>query len=53
MGLCSSTATCQRLMDILLRDAHKYSGTLIDDTTVFSKTFEDHLIHLLDVLDRL
>jgi len=53
MGLCLSAATCQRLMDIVLRGAPKYSGTLIDDTTVFSKTFEDHLIHLRDVLDRL
>ena len=53
MGLCSSAATCQRLMDIVLRGAHKYSGTIIDDTTVLSKTFEEYLIHLRDVFDRL
>ena len=53
MGLRCSSATYQRLMDKILRGMHKFAGTLLDDTIVFSITFEDHLEHVRQVLDRL
>ena len=53
MGLRCASATFQRLMDKVLCGMHKFAGTLIDDTLVFSTTFEDHLNHVQQVLDRL
>jgi len=53
MGLKCAASTFQRLMDIVLRGLHRFSGTLLDDTICFSRTFEDHLDHLRQVLDRL
>jgi len=54
MGLlkCAS-ATGQRLMDIILRGAHRYTASLIDDVIVFSKEFDSHLCYVRDVLERL
>ena len=49
---CAS-ATCQRLMDRVLRGAHKYAGTLLDDILVFDKDYASHLQHVKDVLERL
>jgi len=51
MGLKCAASTFQRLMDIVLRGLHRFSGTLLDDTICFSRTFEDHLDHLQQVLD--
>ena len=53
MGLRCSAATFQRLINCVLKGMHKHSGTLIDDTIVYSTTFQDHLNHLEQVLDRL
>jgi len=53
MGLKCASATCQRLMDRILRGSHKYAGTLIDDILVYSRSFEEHLRHVGDVLDRI
>jgi len=36
-----------------LRGAKRYAATLLDDITVYSKTWEDHLDHLRDVLERI
>jgi len=52
-GLKGAPSTCQRLMNNLLRGTHKYCGTLIDDVIVHSMNFEEHLVHLREVLDRL
>jgi len=52
-GLKAAPSTCQRLMDFVLRGTHKYAGTLTDDTMVFSKTFEEHLVHVTDMLQKL
>ena len=53
-GLCNAPATFQRAMDNLLGDL-KLSCVLVylDDITVFSKTFSDHLEHLKQVFLRL
>ena len=53
MGLKSASSTCQRLMDRILRGAHKYAGTLLDDILIFDKDFPNHLNHVRDVLQRL
>jgi len=53
-GLCNAPATFQRSMDNLLGDL-KLSCVLVylDDITVFSCTFNDHLAHLREVFTRL
>jgi len=53
LGLKGSPATFQCLMDRVLKGMHRHSGTLLDDTIVFSASFQDHLDHLKQVLDRL
>jgi len=53
IGLKCASATGQRLMDIILRGAHKYTATLIDDVIVFSKDFDSHLTYVRDVFERL
>ena len=46
--LCNAPVTFQRLME-----TQKISMVYIDDILVFSRTFEDHLSHLKQVMDRL
>ena len=53
-GLCNAPATFQRLMQVVLTGLEgKSCFVYIDDILVFSKTFEDHLHHLTQVLERL
>ena len=52
-GLTNAPATFQRLMDNILRDFHSFCLVYIDDIIIFSNTFEEHLIHLSKVLQRL
>ena len=53
-GLCNGPATFQRLMNLLLAGI-QWSSCLVylDDIIVLGKTFEDHLKHLSQVLQRL
>jgi hypothetical protein len=51
-GLTGAPATCQRLIDKVLRGAQEYTGAYLDDVAVFSETWELHLKHLADVLQR-
>ena len=53
-GLCNAPATFQRLMEIALGGL-QWSTCLIylDDVTVFSKTFREHLSRLEQVLERI
>ena len=53
MGLKTSSATCQKLMDRILRGTHKFAGTLVDDIIVYSAEFNDHLKHVEQILERL
>ena len=53
MGLCGAPTTGQKLIDIILRGTKRYAAALLDDITVYSKTWEDHLDHLRDVLERI
>ena len=53
-GLCNAPATFQRLMDVCLAGL-KYNSCLvyIDDIIIFSKTYDEHLIRLQAVFERL
>jgi len=53
MGLKCASATCQRLLNMLLRGTHRFTGSLIDDILIFSMEFDQHLKHLQEVLERL
>lgn len=52
-GLKGAPATFQRLMDTLLKDCTGFAGSYIDDLAIYSRTWEDHLDHLRQVLQRL
>ena len=51
MGMQAASATFQRIMDVLLRDL-SFTVGFIDDILIFSNTWEDHLLHVAIVLDR-
>ena len=52
--LCNAPATFQRLMDRVYKEiAWKFVVVYLDDTNVYSKTFEDHLDHLKIVFQRI
>ena len=53
-GLADAQATCQRLVDTrLIRGIEDHAAAYVDDLTVFSMTWEDYLVHLQDMLERL
>ena len=52
-GLTNAPATFQRLMDRLFHDIKdKYILVYLDDINIFSTTFEEHLEHLREILER-
>jgi hypothetical protein len=52
-GLCNAPATLQRMMNDILRDfLHKFVTVYLDDVCIYSRTLEEHLEHLLLVLQR-
>lgn len=53
-GLTNAPSLFQRVMEKLMRGAHhSYCLIYIDDLLVFSSDFEQHLVHLGEVFDRL
>ena len=52
-GLHGAAATFQRLMDKVLRGTEEYAAAYIDDVIVYRATWEEHLKHLTDVVQRL
>ena len=53
-GLTNSGASFQRLMGHILRGLeYRFALIYIDDITIFSKSVEEHLIHLEEVFRRL
>ncbi|GBG66306.1 hypothetical protein CBR_g58797 [Chara braunii] len=53
-GLTNAPATFQRAMNDIFRDIlEQYVLVYLDDMVVYSRTLEEHLRHLRDVLDRL
>lgn len=54
MGLCNAPATFQRLMYKVLGNLMwSHCMAYLDDIVIFSKTFEDHMKHLEQVLQKL
>jgi len=53
MGLKNAPATCQKLMNIVLRGLHRCAGSLLDDVVIFSKDFDQHIGHVEQVLKRI
>ena len=52
-GLTNAPATFQRLMDRVFYDIKdKYVLVYLDDVTIYSSTFEEHIQHLKEVLER-
>src|SRR6185295_3801042 len=53
-GLCNASATFQRLMDHVYKGiAWKFVVVYLDDTIVYSRTFDEHLTHLKRVFNRI
>lgn len=52
-GLRTSPRTMQRLMDKILRGTSKYASALLDDIVISSYSFNDHLVHLREILSKL
>ena len=51
-GLSTSATTAQRLIDRILRGANKWAGALLDDILIYNATWNEHLNHIRDVLQR-
>ncbi|GBN64084.1 Transposon Ty3-G Gag-Pol polyprotein [Araneus ventricosus] len=52
-GLKNAPYYFSRLMASLLRNCEDYAAPYLDDVAIFSQSWEDHLRHLEDILDRL
>ena len=57
-GLCNAPAVFQRLMQKVLAELHQdteppFVSVYLDDILIYSETFEDHLNHLMEVINRL
>lgn len=52
-GLRNAPATFQRHMNLVLRGLEELTGAYIDDVSIFSHKWEDHLLHLRETLGRL
>ncbi|GFX27858.1 retrovirus-related Pol polyprotein from transposon 17.6 [Trichonephila clavipes] len=45
-GLAGASGTFQREMNRILKSHSEYAQAYMDDVVIFSKTFEEHLVHL-------
>ena len=53
LGLTNAPSTYSILMDVVLSGlTYKYCLVYLDDTIIFSMTFEDHFVHVEEILDR-
>ncbi|KAM9320174.1 gametogenetin-binding protein 2 [Gastrophryne carolinensis] len=52
-GMKNAPATFQRLVDQLLEGHREYAVAYLDDIAIFSKTWEEHLIHLHKVVKQI
>jgi len=54
LGLCNAPSTFTRLMDLVLNGlTFVYCLVYLDDTIVYSKSFDEHLAHLDEIFSRL
>ena len=52
-GLTNSPATFNRMMDNLFRLHRSYTGVFLNNVIVYSKSIDDHKIHLREVFKEL
>lgn len=52
-GIRFASGICNRIIKEVLGDCHAFVDNFVDDLIVFSSTFEDHLLHLQIVLEKL
>ena len=53
-GLCNSPGTFERVMEVVVRGLRwRTCLVYLNDIVVFSRTFEEHIERLAEVLDRL
>ena len=52
-GLSNAPALFQKLMSVVLNGCHAFAIAYLDDIYIFSTSFEEHLIHLNTIFDRL
>ncbi|XP_071490086.1 uncharacterized protein [Diadema antillarum] len=52
-GMQGAPATFQRLVDQVLRGLSKFATAYIDDIIIYSESWEQHLVHVREVLERL
>ena len=53
-GLCNAPATFQRMIDNVLKDClNKFAAGYIDDILIYSNSMEEHVQHVVYVLERL
>ena len=52
-GLRNAPSTFQRLMDVVLQGTSKFTRCYIDDISIFSQNWTDHLMHIREVLSKL
>ena len=52
-GLQGALATFQRMMDVILQETHDFAAAYLDNVIIYSHTWEDHLCHVSDILQRL
>ncbi|KAJ1134269.1 hypothetical protein NDU88_000722 [Pleurodeles waltl] len=52
-GLKNAPATFQRLVNTVLQGLEAFSEAYLDDIAVFSSSWDDHLVHLWNVLEAL
>ena len=52
-GLSNAPAVFQELMSVVLNGCHAFAIAYLDDILIFSTSFEEHLMHLNTIFDRL
>lgn len=52
-GLHGAPATFQRMIDQILRGTETFAAAYLDDIIIFSRSWQDHLQHLQEVLSRI
>lgn len=54
MGVCNAPSTFTRIMDLVLNGlTFVYCLVYLDDTIVYSKSFDEHLAHFDEIFSRL
>ena len=52
-GLQGAPAIFQRMMDKMIRGMGEFAASYLDDLVIYSRTWEEHLSHIRQVLQRL